>query len=160
MAFEALPPPSLLFPHSFTPAWSDWSLVLRTISLFRPRALYLYCSSLSLERFSDNYHTARSVTAFSSLLKCPLRGAILAPSLEYELLCMPPLLPPLPSVPTLIFVSLYSSCPYQALHIDSFLCSLSSLPLKNSRRAWNLSRLHNSAWNIVGTQCIFVESMN
>lgn len=73
----------------------------------------------------------------------PLRGSIPSPSLECQLLCMLPFLSI--SVPLPIFISLYSSYPYQTLYSDSFLCSLSSFPLKSSGRAWSLSSFHSRA---------------
>lgn len=59
-----------------------------------------------------------------------------------------------------IFISVYSIYPHQAFYVDSFLCSLSSFPLKNSRKTWSLSKLQNRAWNRRGTQFIFVKSVN
>lgn len=168
MALEMIPPISPLFPHSFTLAWRDWTLGLWTTTLF---LLWALCPCCSFSPFptSITWLTLLWPSGLCSNVpsgrdySCPFSG-VPAP--------LPATLLPLPSVPLLIFIILRAvSLPRfiywpifgqfgQFGQIWSIWSIWSFLPLKNFRRACNLSTLHNRAWNIVGTQFIFVKSMN
>lgn len=161
MAFEALP----LWPHHSSLIHvllpgdaAHWFFEEEAVPslAFVPSLLFPEPGSLLRHLSHGSLHHCLQVSSQMSAL----REATPVPCLEYQPAAgySPPFTLQLHFSP--IFISFYSSYLHQAFYIDSFLCSLSSFPLKNSRRTWSLSKPQSTAWNRRGTQFVFVESVN
>ena len=148
MAFEVCDPHHFSLIHSLWPGVASHQFSeQQACSFFRLFALNVIPLAW---KTSKSYHMVRSVIAFSSLLTCPLSEGLFLPLLlrSNSSACYPlpftlyPLAHP--------HFSLYQFSLPTIIYIEPFLCSLSSLLLKETPGGtWSLSRLHNSAQNIV-----------
>ena len=90
-------------------AWSGQSPVLWTTSLVPLQALCPYCYSFSLEDFQEPSHGSLCHCLQVSAQLSPLRGSVLAPSLEEQFLCTLPfaLYPLSPCSSSFLFIAVF-----------------------------------------------------